>query len=162
MKNAWMQAVKTILVLTLLISVFYLREASQPERMEIPVTQVLSYAPQSTRTPTPLESFKAEREKVHEKDLAALMNLTESGDETAKEYLLNAIARHEKETAVEGALAASGYAGAVCAVREGAVTICISERVDAVQAQTIVEICEIITEECAENVFLLDECGYSW
>lgn len=162
MRENALRVIKIILSLALVVSAFCLKDAAQPEKMEIPVTQVLSYVPQPTETPSPLESYRTQREKARTEDIAALTKLAENGDAAAKEYMLAAIARHEKETAVEGALAAAGYSGAVCAVREGAVTICVAERVDAASAQSILEICQIITEECPENIFLLDECGYSW
>lgn len=162
MRESALRALKAMLFLLLTVSVFFLKEAAQPEKMEIPVTQVFSYVPRATEAPSPLEEYHLQREKARAEDIAALTKLAENGDAAAKEYMLAAISRHEKETAVEGALAAAGYSGAVCAVREGAVTICVSERVDAASAQSILEICQIITQECPENVFLLDESGYSW
>lgn len=162
MRENALRAIKIILSLALVVSVFCLRRAAQPEKMEIPVTQVFSYVPRATALPSPLEEYHLQREKTRAEDIAALTKLAENGDIAAKEYMLAAISRHEKETAVEGALAAAGYAKAVCAVRDGAVTICVSERLDTASAQSILEICQIITQECPENVFLLDESGYSW
>ena len=162
MKKAVMRMAEMLLMLSLVMSVFYLKEASQPEKMEIPVTQVLSYTPDATQKPSALENFQMQRETEYQADMDKLAELAENGDEEAKDYMLSAIMRHEKETAVEGVLAANGLQGAVCAVREGVVTICVQEKVDASRAQSILEICEKITGECAENVFLLDECGYLW
>lgn len=162
MKKSIMRVIETVLMMTLVVSVFYMKESSQPEKMEIPVTQVLSYAASVTPTPTPLESYRIQRGQAYQEDISVLADLAANGDETAQEYMLSAIARHEMETAVEGVLAANGFADAVCAVRQGAVTICVQEKLDSQRAQSILEICEKMTGECAENVFLLDECRYSW
>lgn len=162
MKKRAYRALSTFLMLGFVLSAFYLREQSQPRQMQIPVTQVLSYAVNTTPTPSPIASYQQKKEKERAESLSALAQLSESGDEAAGQYMLLLIERGEKELAVESALAAAGYAQAVCAVREGAVTVCIQETLDSSQAQWIVEICEKITGECAENVFLLDESGYSW
>lgn len=160
MKKKFDRAIITLLMLCFGMSAFYLREQSQPKKMSIPVTQVLSYAVNAT--PTPLESYLEQKEKERTESKAALAQLAERGDEEAGAYLLMLIERGEKELAVESALAAAGFASAVCAVREGAVTVCVQQTVQAEQAQWITQACENITGECAENVFILDESGYSW
>lgn len=162
MKKKSARVLSTLLMMCFVLSAFYLREQSQPKPMQIPVTQVLSYAVQTTTSPTPLESYQMQKEKERAESLAALAQLSESGDETAEKYMLLLIERGEMELAVESALAAAGFENAVCAVREGAVTVCVQERIDGEKAQWLIEICEKITGECAENVFLLDESGYSW
>lgn len=160
MKKKFDRAVIILLMLCFGMSVFYLREQSQPKKMRIPVTQVLSYV--TNATPTPIESYQVQKEKERTESMAALAQLAESGDEEAGEYLLLLIERGEKELAVESALAAAGFVSAVCAVREGAVTVCVQQEVQAEKAQWIAQVCENITGECAENVFILDESGYSW
>lgn len=162
MKKWFSQIVSAALMLCLAWSAFYLREQSQPEQMRIPVTQVLSYSVPVTPSPTPVESFQLQRETERTQSMTVLARLSENGDENAGEYLLQLIERGEKEQAIESALAAAGYVPAVCAVRDGAVTICLQQRIDAAQAQWMIELCEKTTGECAENVFILDESGYSW
>lgn len=162
MKKWFSQTVSAAVILSLAGGSFYLREQSQPEQMRIPVTQVLSYSVQITPTPTPVENFQLQREMERMQSVTALTRLSENGDENAGEYLLQLIERGEMELVIESALAAAGYAPAVCAVRDGAVTICLQQRIDAAQAQWMIELCEKTTGECAENVFILDESGYSW
>lgn len=162
MKRKFNRALGMLLMLCFVTSVFYLRETSQPQYMEIPITQVLSHAVYTSPSPTPVESFQTQREKERAESMSALAQLAESGDAEAGEYLLLLIERGEKEQAVESALAAAGFVSAVCAVREGAVTVCVQQNLNASQAQWIAEVCEKVTGECAENVFLLDESGYSW
>ena len=139
---------------------FCLRERSRPQDMHIPVTQVFSHVPEPTVSP--LERFGDTREKERQEAFTVLKSLSGQGDAQAEDYLFKLMERREQELAVEGALAAMGYAQSVCAVRESAVSICLQGKLEGSQAQAMIELCMKITGECAENVFLLDECGYLW
>lgn len=135
-------------------------QGGEPEKMEIPVTRVFAHVPAATATP--LQQFKTQRRQETETEIAALRAAAQAGDAAAGEYLAQVIQRRETERAVESALAALGYADAVCAVREGAVMVCLQQGAEAAAAQQVIEISKNLSGECAENVFLLDECGYSW
>ncbi|MBR5232495.1 MAG: SpoIIIAH-like family protein [Clostridia bacterium] len=152
--------IHALLALCVVCGAFCLREKSQPQTMRIPVTQVFSYPPEPTQTP--LEQYGEKRERERGEAIAALQTLSQEGDDRAEEYMLKLVDRNEKEMAVEGALAAMGYAQAVCAIREKAVSICLQEKLGEEQAQKIMELCVKMTGECIENVFLMDECGYLW
>lgn len=157
MKKRFMYA---LLMLCVACGAFCLRERSQPQTMSIPVTQVFSQVPAPTQTP--LEQFAEKRERERAEAALALQALSLQGDERAEEYLMQLIDRNEKELAVEGVLSSMGHAAAVCAIRENAVSICLKEKLNEAQALAVIALCEKITGECAENVFLLDECGYLW
>jgi len=148
----------TLLFLCLVLSAFYMREASQPDYVQIPVAQVLSY----TNTPlSSAENYQADRSAQRETEMTALSILAQSGDQAAGAHLQTLVKWAEVELAVEAALDGLGYADAICAVREEVVFICIQEALDEEKAQRVIEVSEKITGECAENVFILDECGYS-
>lgn len=147
------RGISTMLFLCLVICAFYLREASQPEYMRLPVTQVISVVEE--------KSYRADRDRRRSEEMTALTALAQTGDAQAGAYLKTLVERSEKELAVESALESMGYATAVCAVREGAVMVCVEAALDASCAQRIIEVCEKITGECAENVFILDEKRYS-
>lgn len=160
MKRRLSRGIMTLLFLCVVLSAFYMRESTQPQYMEIPVTQVLTYVtPASTQTPA--QAYRQEREQQRQKETEVLSQLIQSGDETAKAYLETLMQRMESELAVENMLKGLGYESAVCAVREGAVMICVGKVLDEKTAQTIIELSEKITGECVENVFILDENGYS-
>jgi len=161
MKNRFYRGVSAMLLLCTAVCVFYLRERSQPVSVQIPVTRVVSYAAVSTKEPTPEQSYRLQRELQRSKEMDALSVLAQAGDEQAAAYLKRMIDWAEKELAIEQALAELGYDAAVCAVRENAVMVCLNEQLKSEKAQQIIEVCMRLSGECAENVFLLDENGYS-
>jgi len=156
------QAAAALLTICFAAAVFLMRDGMQPEKMNVPVTQVMQYVAPAAPSPEPLAVFRAQREQTRSQTSQALADLAQTGDEHAQNELTALIERTENELAIECALAALGHAQAVCAVREGAVVICLKEALTNAQAAAILELSENLTGECAENVFLLDECGYSW
>ena len=161
MKNRLYRGTATLLLLCAVLCAFYLRERSQPTYMQLPVTQVLSYAVTPEMTPSPDDAYRQQRERQRQEEMAALKQLSQAGDDAAGALLQTLIERAEIELAIETVLQAQGYDKAICAVRENAVMICLNEHIKMAQAQQIMEICMKLSGECAENVFILDENGYS-
>lgn len=161
MQNRLRRGVATLLLLCTVLCTFYLRENAQPDYMQIPVTRVISYTALPEQKSAPEESYRRQRETQRSEEISALTQLARKGDAEAGALLQKMIRFSETELAVEQALQTLGYGAAVCAVREDAVMICLNERIDAGQARQIVEICVRLSGECAENVFILDENGYS-
>lgn len=148
----------TLLFLCAVLCAFYMREHAQPDYMQIPVRQVLAYV---SETKSPDVQYREEREVQRTQEMAALSALAQSGDQQAGSYLQTLVQWAELELAAEAALEAMGYERVVCAVRENSVFVCLWEALEASSAQKIIELCEKITGAGAENIFILDECGYS-
>ena len=158
MQTRWRQGAATLLFLCVVLCAFYMRESAQPDFVQIPVRQVLTY---TAVTPSPDAQYRQEREQQRAQEMSVLSALAQTGDQQAGGHLQTLIQYAEAELAVEAALEAMGFEQAVCAVRENAVFVCLPERLDAATAQQIIEICMKMTGESTENVFILDECGYS-
>ena len=159
MKERFGHARVMLLVLCLVLCAFYTRAVNTDKTMDIPVERVFAQAAATTASPSGAAVYRTQRDTQRSEEYAALSALAQQ-DEKAAQRLEMLIHRSEQELAVESALAAMGESKAVCAVREGAVTICVSSRLDERQAQAIIELCARLTGVDVEKVFILDECGY--
>ncbi|MBQ7455118.1 MAG: SpoIIIAH-like family protein [Clostridia bacterium] len=158
MKRYYRKAAAMALTLCAVLSAFYLRAAGDRRQMTVPVQRVFAVVSTPSPAVSGAASWKAERALQREEEIDALQTLA-STDARAAEELRALVARSEGELAVEQALAALGYADPFCALRDNAVSVCLSGMITAEEAQKIMEICERLTGVPAENVFILDACG---
>lgn len=155
MKKRLSRGLMTALMLCAVLSAFYLRSENERAVGVIPVERVFL---RGSVTPAPLGE-RQRRDDQRGQELAALGALA-AQDEAAAALLQKLVERAENEQAVESALSALGYEGAMCSLRSDAAAICVKERMDAAQAAQIIELCARIAGVEAENVFVLDECAY--
>ena len=154
----WMRkTLCTALLLTAVLSAFYLRAAGDRRQSALPVQRVFALV--STPAPAGGEAYRGQRDALRSEEYQALSALARE-DEKAAALLQELIDRAEKELAVEAALAAMGQEKAVCALREEAAILCVQGQLSSRQAQTITTLCTRLTGVAAENVLILDECGY--
>ena len=148
LNNLMLSAVAAALVLTLLKGV--------PERGEtLPMTVT-----EATAAPHPAEIYRARRKETRAMEQSLLAALAESeltDSETrimAEQQLIEITVNDEIELAVEGALAAHGYADAICVSRDGSMTVFLPIQINADEAAFFLEISRDISGLNAENIRL--------
>lgn len=141
-------AAAVVIIASLLLYLY----AGGNAKTKIPVEKVFAHVQAATEAPRATAVFRQQREEQRQAEMAALKD--------APERLARLVARAEAELAIEGALAAMSLKDAVCAVRDGAVTVCVSERLNDQQVQAIAQTAAQLADISLENVFILDECGY--
>ena len=72
----------------------------------------------------------------------------------AEQQLIEITANDETELAVEGALAAQGYADALCVSRDGSMTVFLPTEIDAEKAAYFLEMAQDASGLAAENIRL--------
>ncbi|MBR1607632.1 MAG: SpoIIIAH-like family protein [Clostridia bacterium] len=150
-EHIWM----TLLLLTAVLSAFYLRGQTARPVSVIPVQRVFVAV-----SPTPLPAgFHQQREAQRREEVAALTALA-SQDSQAAERLRRLLETAEAERAVEDTLLSMGYGNTVCVLRNEGATVCLGGALTAEQAQAVAGICAHLTGISADRVFLLDECAY--
>ena len=147
----------TALLLCAVLCAFYLRAGTERRVSGIPVSRVFAVA-SPTETPPGGAAYRAQREAQRAEEMQALSALAQR-EQGAAEALQALIERAEKELAVESALAARGQE-AICALRGESALVCVKQALSAAQAQAAIELCAALCGLSAENVFILDECGY--
>lgn len=117
-------------------------------------------APAATAAPHPAEVYRARRKETRALEQSLLTTLAESehtAPETktmAEQQLLEITANDEIELAVEGALAALGYADALCVSRDGSMTVFLPAEISADEAAFFLEIARDASGLQAENIRL--------
>ncbi len=159
MKKRFQRAYATLLLLCLVLCMAYTHSVNTEKVMDIPVERVFAQAAPDSEPLSGAEAYRKQRDSQRSEEYAALSALAQQ-DEKAAQRLEMLLARSEQELAIESALAAMGEINAVCAVREGAVTVCVGSRLEERQARAIIELCAQLAGVEAKNVFILDECGY--
>lgn len=155
MKRPREHIVITLLLLTAVLSAFYLRGQSFRPASAIPVERVFV-----TITPTPAPAgLRQQRENQRREELAALSALA-AQDDRAAEQLRVLVETADSERAVEDALLSGGYGNTVCLLRGEGATVCVGGILTAEQARHVTEICAHLTGISADRVFILDECAY--
>ncbi len=103
-------------------------------------------APAATAAPHPAEVYRARRRETRAMEQSLLTALA-SGELTdaetrtmAEKQLVEITANDETELAVEGALAAHGYADALCVARNGSMTVFLPGEITADEAAFFLEI----------------------
>ena len=159
MRDRLRRAVMLLLAFCAVISAFYLRAENVPAVSGIPVERVFALVSPAPQTADPLAAYRLQREAQRSREWAALSVLAQQ-DDGAAEALRRLIRQAEDELAVEAALSALGHDGAVCALGEGAAAVCVAERLEAAQAQTVAELCARMAGVSPENVLILDGCAH--
>ncbi|MBQ7520135.1 MAG: hypothetical protein IJU12_07440 [Clostridia bacterium] len=155
MKRPREHIVMTLLLLTAVLSAFYLQGRSAQPASAIPVQRVfVSVSP----TPAPV-GFRQLREKQRQEEMAALSALA-AQDGQAAEQLRRLVEVADAERAVEDTLLSMGYGNTVCVLRNGGATVCLGGALTPEQAQAVAAVCAHLTEIPTDLVFLLDECAY--
>ena len=109
-------------------------------------------------TAHPAEIFRARRAAAREKEQTELRALAESGawsEETralAEETLRQALRADEAELALEAALAARGYAQALCVYRQGKMTVFTDRSLTGQDAALILDLAREAAGVEAENI----------
>ena len=124
----------------------------------LPMTAAVS--PAATASPRPEEVYRARRRETRALEQSMLTALSESeytAPETkamAEQQLVDMAKNDEIELAVEGALAAHGYADALCVARNGSMTVFLPIEISADEAAFFLEIARDASGLSAENIRL--------
>ena len=155
MKRPGEHILMTLLLLTAVLSAFYLHGQAVRPASAIPVQRVFV-----TLSPTPQpQGFRQQREEQRREEMAALTALA-SQDSRAADQLRQLVDTAQAERAVEDTLLSMGYGNAVCILRQNRVTVCLGGALTAEQAQSVTAVCAHLTGIPTDFVFILDECAY--
>ena len=145
------------LLLCAVAAAYFLRMNTPDTASRLPLTQVFAYA-EATQLPA-AERYRERRDAQRAQEMDALKKISQENF-AAGEELLRLIDRQEKELAIESALAARCEGAVVCALREDIALICTQQRLSPENAEAILALCAELADVTAENVVILDECGY--
>lgn len=155
MKRPGEHILMTLLLLTAVLSAFYLRGQRERPASAIPVQRVfVTVSP----TPQPL-GYRQQREAQRQEEMAALTALA-AQDDRAAEQLRQLVERAAAERDVEDTLFSMGYGNAVCVLRKEGATVCLGGSLTAEQAEAVSAVCAHLTGIPTDLVFILDECAY--
>ena len=132
---------------------------STPETgTSLPMASISS--PAAAASPHPAEVYRTRRKETRAMEKSLLTALIESEHtvpetkEMAERQMLEITKNDETELAVEGALAAGGYADALCVARDGSMTVFLPTEISADEAAYFLEITQDASGLSPENIRL--------
>lgn len=138
------------------LGVSLLRPADTPTAALPPLTALPTAV--CTPSPPPAQAYRAQRLAVRAQEQEGLESLLQSGALSAESralaeaQALSIAQNQETELCVEAALAALGYADALCAAREESLNIFVPQTLEAAQAQLLLEVAQEASGLAAERI----------
>ncbi len=111
---------------------------------------------QPTPAPTAAPNRRLSREEAYEKDLEALRQLAQAGDEYAAEQMRQLIGMHQSEWAIEEALLNAGFERCLVVAQKGSITVMVDdEKMTEENSARILALCMAHAEVDAQNVRIM-------